>query len=38
MSRNTNFDSYIEAWRERLSRETAELDESLAQARANASA
>ena len=37
MSRNTNFDSYIEAWRERLSRETAELEKSLAHARAKAS-
>lgn len=36
MSRNTNSDSYIEAWRERLCRETAELDRALAEARAKA--
>ena len=36
MSRNTDSDSYIEAWRERLCRESSELEESLAQARAKA--
>ena len=36
LSRNTNSDSYIEAWRERLRRETAELDKALAEARARA--
>ena len=36
LSRNTNSNSYIEAWRERLHRETAELDRALAEARARA--
>ena len=36
MSRKTNSDSYIEAWRERLRRETDELDRGLAEARAKA--
>lgn len=36
MTRNTNSDSYIEAWRKRLRLETAELDRSLAETRARA--
>ena len=36
MTRNTNSDSYIAAWRERLRRETAELDKALAEAHARA--
>ena len=36
MTRNPNSDPYIEAWRERLRRETAELDRALAEARARA--
>ena len=36
LSRKTNTDSYIAAWRERLRRETAELDRALAEARAKA--
>ena len=36
MSRNTNSDSYIEAWRERLRREASELQRALAEARAKA--
>lgn len=36
MRRNTNSDPYIAAWRERLRRETAELDRALAEARARA--
>ena len=36
MGRNTQSDCYTAAWRERLDRETAELDRALADARARA--
>ena len=36
MSRNTNIDPFIEAWRERLRSETSELDRALAEARTRA--